>query len=107
LAGSPDDAPRRECPDCETAVDWSWNVETGRVPASAAPDSHETETDHETVRGQIVEWIRGHNPEPVTVTRATVDLGVDADDARTALDSLVDDGRLIATETEGKYEVNR
>jgi len=106
LAGSPDDAPRRECPDCGTTVDWEWNVDTGRVSASAAPDDPD-DTDHETVRGQIIEWLRGYDPDPVTVTKATVDLGVDAEDARDALDALVEDGRLIDTETEGRYEVNR
>jgi hypothetical protein len=106
-AGSPDDAPRRECPDCGTTVDWEWNVDTGRVPASAAPDSPSPETDHETVRGQIIEWLRGYDPDPVTVTKATVDLGVDADAAEDALDALVEDGRLIDTDTEGRYEVNR
>jgi hypothetical protein len=65
------------------------------------------DTDHETVRGQIVEWLRGYDPELVTVTKATVDLEVDADDTRDALDALVEDGRLIDTETEGRYEVNR
>jgi len=72
-------------------------------PADALSDVDVT---HETLRGQLIEWLRAERPERVTVAVAAGAIDAAPDSVEDALDKLVKEGLLIEHKKNG-YEVNR